>query len=182
MAGLMKRATRLTFVAAVLCVAFVGLYPSAGFAQEDALGAKRYYYRCKEDELVVPPDTEFPRTIYRLDMFLRVFATDAGPTRFRVRVHHEARPGRWQLRNDFDDPRQVLDLPAVGPIVHSRSVRLPNVMLGGTGTHAISLYLRPDDDPAADDEWAPWNPDPLPWDPDEDGWRYAAVEFLYVVR
>lgn len=133
-------------------------------------------------ELVVPPDTEFPRTIYRLDMFLRVFATDAGPTRFRVRVHHEARPGRWQLRNDFDDPRQVLDLPAVGPIVHSRSVRLPNVMLGGTGTHAISLYLRPDDDPAADDEWAPWNPDPLPWDPDEDGWRYAAVEFLYVVR
>lgn len=133
-------------------------------------------------ELVVPPDTEFPRLIHRLDMFLRVFATDAGPTRFRVLVHHEVRPGRWQLRNDFDDPRHVLDLPAAGTVVHSRSVRLPNVMLGGIGTHAISLYLRPDDDPAADDEWPPWNPDPLPWDPDEDGWRFAAVEFLYVVR
>jgi hypothetical protein len=50
----MKRARHLIIVAAILSLAYVGVVPGASFAQEDALGAKRYYYKCKEDELIIP--------------------------------------------------------------------------------------------------------------------------------
>lgn len=133
-------------------------------------------------ELTVPADTEFPRTIPRLDMFLRVFATDAGPTRLRVRVYHEPRPGRWQLRSEYGDPRHVMALPDPGEVVHSRSFRMPNVSLGGVGLHAVALFTRPvGDEPDGDDPPA-WNVDATPWDPDEYGWEFAAVEYFYVVR
>jgi hypothetical protein len=132
-------------------------------------------------DLVVPPDTEFPRWVSRLDMFLRVFAEDAGPTRYRVRVFHQTWSGRWDLRKDYDHPRQVLPLPVAGEATYSGPVRLANVSLGGTGVHAIVLFLRPDDDSEIDDP-APWNPDPTPWEPDEPGWTFGAVEYIYVVR
>ena len=37
-------------------------------------------------EYSVPSDTEFPRTVPRFDLFLRVIARSAGPTRIRIRV------------------------------------------------------------------------------------------------
>ncbi len=117
-------------------------------------------------ELTVPADTEFPRTVPRVDMFLRVFATDAGLTRLRV--------------GEYDDPRHVLALPDPGEVVHSRSFRMPNVSLGGVGSHAVALFARPLAD--APDDTIPWNPNATPWDPDEPGWEFAAVEFFYVVR
>ncbi|HYH63672.1 MAG TPA: hypothetical protein VD866_03145 [Urbifossiella sp.] len=133
-------------------------------------------------ELTVPADTEFPRTVPRMDMFLRVYASDAGPTELRIGVYHEHRPGRWQYRSEYSGPRLVLALPDPGEVVHSRSVRLPYLSLGGVGLHAVALFSRPSADAAGDDEPPPWNPDATPWDPDESGWTFAAVEYFYVVR
>jgi hypothetical protein len=133
-------------------------------------------------ELTVLADTEFPRRVARMDMFLRVYAADAGQTELRIGVYHEHRSGRWQFRNEYTGPRLVLALPDPGEVVHSRSVRLPNVSLGGVGLHAVALFSRPQADDEGDDEPPPWNSDATPWDPDESGRTFAAVEYFYVVR
>jgi hypothetical protein len=105
----------------------------------------------------VPPDTEFPKVVPKFDLFLRVVADSAGPTRVRIRVHHWSR-GRWSLVNEFGSNR--LPLPTNGTVVHSRSFRLPNVRLTGIGLYAVVVYLRPARQP----------------------WGRGAVEYFQVVR
>jgi hypothetical protein len=129
----------------------------------------------------VPPDTEFPRVVPHWDMFLRVVGRNAGETRVLVRVHHEVRPGRWELRNEYENTRHRLTLPPDRTAIHDRPIRLANVSLGGTGLHAITIYFRPVDESDADDEYL-WDRDETPWDPDEPEWSFGAVEYLRVRR
>ena len=129
-------------------------------------------------EVDVPAEFEFPRTLSRLDMFLRVAAADAGPTRVRIRVHHEQPRGRWKLRHDLQDARYVIPFPMSARVVHDQPFRLSGVRLEGPGMHAVTVYFRPESDDAADG----WNPNTTPWDPDEAGWEFGAVEYFRVVR
>lgn len=94
-------------------------------------------------EVSVPPDTEFPRIVARFDLFLRVFARGAGPTRLRIRVRRRVRRGVWDLVNDFYSPNTRLPLPANRTVVFSQPIRLPNVKLTGVGLYAISVHFRP---------------------------------------
>lgn len=104
-------------------------------------------------DYTVPADTEFPRIVTRLDMFLRVVSRRAGPTRVRIRVHHENRPGRWDLRYDVERVQNRLLLPSDRVVFHDRPFCLAHVSLGGTGLYAVSIYFRPVDEPEEPDEF-----------------------------
>lgn len=111
-------------------------------------------------EVSVPPDTEFPRIVARFDLFLRVVAKRAGPTRLRIRVRRRIRRGSWDLVNDFFSPNTRLPFPKNRTVVFSQPVRLPNVKLTGTGLYAIQVYFR------------------FP----KQNWELGAVEYFRVVR
>ena len=132
-------------------------------------------------DYTVPADTEFPKIVPYLDMFIRVVGRSAGETRVMIRVHHEHRPGRWTLRNDFEQPRHQLPLPPDQTVFLSRPVRLANVSLGGTGLYAVSVYFRPVIEPEESDGFY-WDRDETPWDPDEPEWAFGAVEYFRVRR
>ena len=94
-------------------------------------------------EVSVPPDTEFPRVVPRFDLFLRVVARRAGPTRLRIRVRRRVRRGVWDLVNDFYSPATRLPFPSNRTVVFSQPVRLPNVKLTGVGLYAVGVFFRP---------------------------------------
>jgi hypothetical protein len=106
----------------------------------------------------VSPDTEFPKVVPKFDLFLRVIADSAGPTRLRVRVYHWRRYG-WDRVNEYT-PGNRLAFPTHGTLVASFPFRLPNVKLTGTGLYAVVVYLRPARQP----------------------WGRGAVEYFQVVR
>lgn len=110
-------------------------------------------------DVVVPADTEFPRTIPKFDLYLRMVARDAGPTRLRIRVRRRLPQGLWERVNDFVPTRRFL-FPRAGTVVHSQPIRLPNVKLTGTGLYAINTYFRTPGEP----------------------WGLRAVEYFRVVR
>lgn len=132
-------------------------------------------------DYTVPADTEFPRIVPFLDMFIRVVGRCAGETRVRIRIHHEVRPGRWALRNDYEQVRHRLPLPPDRIVFYDRLIRLPNVSLDGTGLYAVSVYFRPVDEHEELDGFY-WDRDETPWDPDEPEWEFGAVEYFRVRR
>jgi hypothetical protein len=111
-------------------------------------------------EYTVPPDTEFPRVVPRFDLFLRIVARSAGPTRIRIRIRRQIRRGVWELVNDFYNPTRRLSFPPNRTAVFSQPVRLPNVHLTGTGLYAVRVYFRP----------ANWH------------WELGTIEYFRIVR
>jgi hypothetical protein len=94
-------------------------------------------------EYTVPADTEFPKFVSKLDLFLRVLARSAGPTQLRIRVYRRRRRRQWERVNDFFSPNRVLSFPRNRTVVLSDSFRLPNVKLTGTGLYAVRVFFRP---------------------------------------
>ena len=110
-------------------------------------------------EYTVPPEREFPVSVPKFDLFLRVVSRSAGPTRIRIRVRRRCGRGRWDLMNDYSS-QNTLPLPVKGPSVLSDSFRLPHVKLTGAGLYAVAVYLRPP----------------------RSRWHLSAVEYFRVVR
>ena len=91
----------------------------------------------------VPPDTEFPRTVARMQIFARFYLSRARPTEFRVRV--------WWLDHPSGEPELIGDygpyLVPFTPDVTARdySFNLHNIQLQGMGLgpaiHQVSELL-----------------------------------------
>jgi hypothetical protein len=111
-------------------------------------------------EYTVPPDTEFPKIVPRFDLFLRIIALSAGPTRIRIRIHRQVRRGAWELVNDFHNPACRLSFPLDRTVVLSQPFRLPNVHLTGTGLYSVRVYFRP----------AKWH------------WELGTIEYFRIAR
>src|SRR5690349_21748693 len=75
----------------------------------------------------VPSNVEFPRIVPQFDLFLRVFANSAGPTRLRVRVYRRWNR-RWDRVNEYTANRP-LPFPRHGPSVFDYPFRMPYVNL-----------------------------------------------------
>jgi hypothetical protein len=134
-------------------------------------------------DYAVPADTEFPREVPQLDLFLRLIATDAGPTQLQVRLYHVNPRGELDLRKGWFDATRPLPFPEVGRVCLDRTFRLINVSLGGPGLHAIAVYFRPVPDASAAESGEPeWNPDEDETVYDIPGWQTGAVEYFNVVR
>lgn len=112
----------------------------------------------------VPADTEFPRTVGKLELFVRFFGTDGVTGRVRITVSH--------LETDGTDRelvyRKVFDVsvPGVGgAVVLDRGFKLLNVLVPGEGTYAVRVTRR---------VRRPWEAKP--------GWRVLAAEYLHIAR
>jgi hypothetical protein len=110
-------------------------------------------------DYTVTAEREFPVSVSKFDLFLRVVARSAGQTRLRIRVRRRLRGGSWELVNDFYSNRR-LSFPPDRTVVESWPFRLPNVKLTGTGLYAVRVYFRP----------AGWK------------WELGAIEYFRVVR
>jgi len=82
------------------------------------------------------PDTEFPRTVRRLDVFVRFFLSNAGSTRIAVRV--------WRLNSDGSNRERVneyfFDVAFQrDEVFRDRVFRLINVRLPGEGDYAVRV-------------------------------------------
>jgi|HubBroStandDraft_5_1064220.scaffolds.fasta_scaffold156095_2 hypothetical protein len=85
----------------------------------------------------VPSDTEFPKTIIRMDLFTRFYLERAKATEFFVKI--------WWIDHPSGDPELI---GSFGPfrvnfqrdqIVRDYSFHLHNVRLQGVGRHMIEL-------------------------------------------
>lgn len=85
----------------------------------------------------VPEDTEFPRTLPRLQLFTRFYLNRARPTDFRVRVVWLDRPDDVEVEIGSFGP---FTMPfARSATVHDCSFNLHNIPLRGTGRHRVAL-------------------------------------------
>jgi hypothetical protein len=85
----------------------------------------------------VSPDTEFPHTVPRMQLFARFYLDGARPMNFRVRVTWEEHPsGVPELLGDFGPYHEPFTRH---PSVHDRSFTLHNLQLHGVGLHTIEL-------------------------------------------
>jgi hypothetical protein len=112
----------------------------------------------------VPADTEFPRTLAKLELFVRMFGTDgiAGQVRITVsHLHPDGMDRELVYRKTFALPASV----ARGLVVLDRAFKLINVLLPGEGTYAVRVTRR---------VRRPWEAKP--------GWRILAADYLYVSR
>jgi hypothetical protein len=88
----------------------------------------------------VPPDTEFPYDLGRVDLFTRFYVTGASPTEFFVRVWWlDAPRGKPELAGHFG-PFRVDFRPDES--VRDHPFRIYNVRVNGVGRHAIRLLRR----------------------------------------
>jgi hypothetical protein len=83
--------------------------------------------------IVVPADTEFPRTLTRLDVFSRTIIHAAGPAKLRIRVkwidgpHPRRGHGVYAFQKDFSEGVQDVTFP------------LLNLRLPGAGWYKLIL-------------------------------------------
>lgn len=125
----------------------------------------------------ISPELEFPRTVSKWDMYLRLVSN--GPTRasIRVRIHHRRRSRRWVLMNDYRSPHVELEFPSEHGLFHDLRIPIAQIRLESSGLYSISLYF------SYDDEWVDSDgEEAMPWDPDEPGWSFGAVEYFRVVH
>jgi hypothetical protein len=94
----------------------------------DLLGVE-YQYR-------VPPDTEFPKLVFKMDLFTRFFLAGVGPTELAIRIiRHDADSEFLHVVNDY---RFVVPFdPAMR--VYDHVFRLTQVRLTGTGQYTIQI-------------------------------------------
>lgn len=86
-----------------------------------------------------PPDTEFPRVLKQVDVFVRFFVANAGLTRIAVRV--------WRLNQDGSNRERVNEFLfdvrfAPVDVFRDRVFRLLNVRLPGEGDYAVRVCRR----------------------------------------
>ena len=112
----------------------------------------------------VPADTEFPRALGKLELFVRFFGTDGVAGRVRITVS--------LLNPDGTDRelvyRKVFDLPTSavrGSVVLDRGFKLLNVLVTGEGTYTVRVARR---------VRRRWASRPV--------WRVLGVDFLSVRR
>jgi hypothetical protein len=89
----------------------------------------------------VPADTEFPRTLGKLELFVRFFGFDgvAGHVRVTVsRLNPDGSDRELVYRKVFD-----ISVPGVsGPVVLDRGFKPINVLAPGEGTYAVRVARR----------------------------------------
>jgi hypothetical protein len=112
----------------------------------------------------VPADTEFPRAVGKLELFVRFFGTNGISGRVRVTVS--------LLNPDGTDRelvyRKVFNLPtstASGLVVLDKGFKLLNMLIPAEGTYAVRVTRRVR----------------RPWEVRR-GWRILAVDYLYIAR
>lgn len=111
-----------------------------------------------------PPDTEFPRTIGRLDLFVRFLLRPPNATDpFEIAVHvHRLNPDgtdRQQV-NNFRFPVQV----GQDAVAHDHVFRLVNIQIPGEGQYAVRVC-----------RWGRHS-----WK--GEGWRVLATDYFLVIR
>lgn len=89
----------------------------------------------------VPPDTEFPRTIARMQLFTRFYLQRARPTEFWLRVAWFRRHGEEPAELDTFGPYVVPF--ARDAVARDYSFNLHYVRLQGVGLHRIELLREP---------------------------------------
>jgi hypothetical protein len=112
----------------------------------------------------VPADTGFPRTLGKLELFVRFFGTDGVAGHVRITVSY--------LRPDGTDRELVyqkafdISVPGVGgAVVLDRGFKLINVRVPGEGTYAVRVTRQ---------VRRPWEATP--------GWRVLAADYLFIAR
>lgn len=112
----------------------------------------------------VPADTEFPRSLGKLELFVRFFGTDGISGRVRVTVSHLKPDGTDRelvYRRQFDLPTSY----ARGLVVLDKGFKLINILIPGEGTYAVRITRRVR----------------RPWEA-RSGWRVLATDYLYIAR
>ena len=84
----------------------------------------------------VPPDTEFPKLVFKMDLFTRFFLAGVGPTELAIRIaRHDIDGSVLDVVNDY---RFVVPFdPAMR--VYDHVFRLTNIRLTGTGPYTIRI-------------------------------------------
>ncbi|MDY3555582.1 hypothetical protein R5W24_004725 [Gemmata sp. JC717] len=112
----------------------------------------------------VPADTEFPRTLAKLELFVRFFGTDGVSGRVRVTVSY-----LWPDGTDRELVyRRLFDVAVhdvTGPVVLDRGFKLINVLVPGEGTYAMRVTRRVR----------------RPWEANS-GWRVLAADYIQIAR
>src|SRR5690348_616839 len=83
----------------------------------------------------VPPDTEFPRRVGRIDLFTRFYLEDADPTDFFVLVRWTDSPDQQRKRAGRYGPYTVYFRSA--DLVRDHLFRVENLQLLGVGRYTI---------------------------------------------
>lgn len=112
----------------------------------------------------VPADTEFPRTLAKLELFVRFFGTGGVTGRVRVTVSYLNPDGtdrQLVYRKRFDLPATVMP----GLVIMDRGFKLINVLVPGEGTYAVRVMRR---------VRRPWEARP--------GWRVLAADYIDIAR
>ena len=139
--------------------------------------------------LQVNPDVEFPTDVKPPGaVYLRARGNRTGPLCILFQVAHRNSRGAWTLHSS-------IPMRTTHPIPFSESddevretvVQLPYLRVGGAGLNAISVSFCAFDQLPVDDgllepiEIPDWQTDPAEMF-GSDGWRFGAVEYLWVER
>jgi hypothetical protein len=112
----------------------------------------------------VPADTEFPKSLSKLELFVRFIGDDGIGGRVRITISRLSVSGEDRelvYRTLFD-----IATPGVsGRVVHDRGFKLINVLIPGEGTYAVRVMrgVR------------------RPWEAKR-GWQVLAVEYFHIAR
>ena len=90
----------------------------------------------------VPPDTEFPRTITRMDVFTRFYLRRANPVEFSVRIRWLDTPERKPRTIGHYGPYLVSFLPTHQ--VHDHVFHVSHIRVQGVGRHDVYLVRKRD--------------------------------------
>jgi hypothetical protein len=111
--------------------------------------------------VAVPPDTEFPRLLPTMDLFVRFFVSGVPSAAFAIRVYWLGPDGRpVRLLNKF---RSSLHFDPAARI-EDHAFRLQGIEVAGSGIHAVRLYRR------AKHRWKGFR------------WRLLATDYFEVTR
>ncbi|MBY0458434.1 MAG: hypothetical protein K2V38_13930 [Gemmataceae bacterium] len=86
----------------------------------------------------VPPDTEFPRFVPRIDLFTRFYLRNAPPCEFFVRVWWLDAPRRRRGQMTGEHGPFTVPFP-VNALVYDHVFRIANLRLSGLGVYALRL-------------------------------------------
>ncbi len=112
----------------------------------------------------VPADTEFPRTLGKLELFVRFFGTDGVAGRVRVTVSH-LKPGGTDRELVYSKLFDLATSNVRGSVVLDKGFKLINMLIPGEGTYAVRVTRRVRHS---------WEARPR--------WRVLAIDYLYIVR
>lgn len=122
----------------------------------DLLGVDYFY--------TVPADTEFPRMLGKLELFVRFFGTDLRPCRVLVTMKHMT-PAGASGRLIYKKWFPVTPVGRPGFVVIDRAYKLQTILLPGVGVYVIRVLRRVR----------------RPWKVKLD-WQRLAIEYVAVVR